>query len=260
MSVVCSIYDPLGMCGPGTLPAKQILQAACKANLSWNDPLPAEIGTSWRKWESNLLLLEQIRIPRCYLNGNTKISWSEVVTVQLHHFSDGSKVGYGTVSYIRLQLRDGQVRVKFIMPKIRCAPKGFVSVPRFELQAATVAARVDRLNRRELCGPTGPVASKLDKVQFWVDSTITLGYVSELMTQVMSDLPKSRTEPYEPAFTVCGMDAFGPLLVKRSRRTVKRYGIIFTCFSTRAVHLEVAEDMSTDSNKRGQRRKPGWEL
>lgn len=56
-------------------------------------------------------------------------------------------------------------------------------------------------------------------------------------------------------FAAVGLDYFGPLYVKsgpmtRSRRDPtlnKRYGCIFTCLRYRAVHIEVAEDLSTDS-------------
>jgi hypothetical protein len=67
------------------------------------------------------------------------------------------------------------------------------------------------------------------------------------MSQIMSDLPKQRVTPFQPPFSVSGCDCYGPMIVKRGRSTAKRYGIIFTCFSTRAVHLDVIESMTTDS-------------
>ena len=62
----------------------------------------------------------------------------------------------------------------------------------------------------------------------------------------MADLPKSRAEP-APPFTYCGVDFFGPWHVQRGRSVVKRYGALFTCFASRAVHIEVADSLETDS-------------
>jgi hypothetical protein len=62
----------------------------------------------------------------------------------------------------------------------------------------------------------------------------------------MADLPRERMET-TPPFTYCGMDCFGPFYVKDGRREVKRYGLLFTCLCSRAVHIEVLDDMTTDA-------------
>ena len=50
-----------------------------------------------------------------------------------------------------------------------------------------------------------------------------------------------------PPFTFVGVDLFGPLLVKQGRSELKRYGVLFTYFTTRAVHIEVAHSLDTSS-------------
>ena len=65
--------------------------------------------------------------------------------------------------------------------------------------------------------------------------------------QMMAPLPKSRVTPGMYAFESTGLDYFGPMYVKQGRSTVKRYGCLFTCLKSRAVHLEVVHSMTTDS-------------
>ena len=60
---------------------------------------------------------------------------------------------------------------------------------------------------------------------------------AKLVTQRMADLPSCRLQSDHPPFTFVGVDLFGPMLVKRGRSDVKRYGCIFTCLTVRAVHL-----------------------
>ncbi|XP_071482161.1 uncharacterized protein [Diadema antillarum] len=73
------------------------------------------------------------------------------------------------------------------------------------------------------------------------------------LTQKMSDLPPDRITP-APPFTYCGMDCFGPWMIKEGRKELKRYGLLFTCMASRAVHIETLNDMSTDAFIQAYRR------
>lgn len=44
LSVVGSMYDPLGFMAPVILPAKQILQDLCRTKLGWDDQIPQEMA------------------------------------------------------------------------------------------------------------------------------------------------------------------------------------------------------------------------
>ena len=67
------------------------------------------------------------------------------------------------------------------------------------------------------------------------------------LKQVMSDLPSGRVQGDTPAFTHVGLDYFGPFTVSVSRRTEKRYGVVFTCSASKAIHIEIAHSLNTDS-------------
>lgn len=64
--------------------------------------------------------------------------------------------------------------------------------------------------------------------------------------QIMGDLPRDRVTPSAP-FTVTAVDFAGPFNVHyrlRGSRPTKVYLAVFVCFSTKAVHLELVEDLT----------------
>jgi len=72
-------------------------------------------------------------------------------------------------------------------------------------------------------------------------------YKQQACKQLMAPLPKCRVTSGMLAFTCTGVDYFGPILVKMKRSHAKRYGCIFTCMASRAVHLEVACSLEVNS-------------
>ena len=66
----------------------------------------------------------------------------------------------------------------------------------------------------------------------------------------MGDLPRHRVS-YTRPFLQTGVDFCGPFRIKekrhRNRGSVKVYVAIFVCFATRAVHIEVVEDLTTEA-------------
>lgn len=76
-------------------------------------------------------------------------------------------------------------------------------------------------------------------------------------TQLMGQLPAARVTPSRP-FTHCGIDFCGPFTVRclghRSIKYNKSYAAFFICFSTRAVHIELVSDLSSDKFLQSLRR------
>ena len=161
------MYDPLGFAAPFILPAKRLLQRLCKEQIGWDEEIPREMSQSWERWLEDLPKLENIAVPR-YLKSR---QLSQVVDVQLHHFSDASSGGYGCVSYLRYKDVDNKFHCLLLMGKSRVAPIKPMTIPRLELTAAVVAARRHRQIQQELDWLVG-------KVKFWADSTCILQYIN----------------------------------------------------------------------------------
>ncbi|XP_053686216.1 uncharacterized protein LOC128735749 [Sabethes cyaneus] len=63
----------------------------------------------------------------------------------------------------------------------------------------------------------------------------------------MADLPPGRLAAYQRPFTHTGIDYFGPIEVVVGRRAEKRWGMLATCLTVRAIHIEVVHSLTTSS-------------
>lgn len=80
--------------------------------------------------------------------------------------------------------------------------------------------------------------------------THCIRYLGKTARQLMGQLPSARVSINGPFFIV-GTDLAGPFLMKctrhRSVKFIKMYVAIFVCFCTRAVHLDILSELSTES-------------
>lgn len=75
-------------------------------------------------------------------------------------------------------------------------------------------------------------------------------YRSKVQQQLMGQLPRCRVH-FVRAFLQTGIDLAGPFSIKahngRGSKRLKAYLVVFVCMATRASHLEIATDLSTDT-------------
>lgn len=125
LSVVSSIFDPLGLLAPLILPEKQLLQELCQRDFGWDKPLPQPVSDQWMEWTDSLEKIKNFSVQHCM---NPK-GYGTPACAQLHHFADASESGYASVSYIRLVNTQDVVHVTFILGKSRVLPLKHITIP-----------------------------------------------------------------------------------------------------------------------------------
>ena len=167
LSMLSSIYDPLGLGAPFMLKGRQIVQQLCQEKLQWDEQIDERSAYEWLKWKNNLLTLENVTVPRCYKPKD----FGKNITYSLHHFSDASESGYGQTSYLRMENENGDIHCSLIFGKSRMAPVKYVSIPRLEFTAATLSVKISKMLKEELDIHT-------TSESFWTDSQVVLSYIN----------------------------------------------------------------------------------
>ncbi|XP_046351945.2 uncharacterized protein LOC124132206 [Haliotis rufescens] len=166
LSVVSSVYDPLGLVSPFILKAMILLQDICRERLDWDDEVCGENLKTWKQWIADLPQLEQLKIPRCY----RPIDFGTTTACQLHVFRDASNKGYGVAMYLRFFDVKEEFHCSLIFSKARVTPLKKITIPRLELTAACVEVRLSRVIMKE-------IQHKVDYILYWTDSMAVIRYV-----------------------------------------------------------------------------------
>ncbi|XP_050065977.1 uncharacterized protein LOC126555053 [Aphis gossypii] len=134
LSIIARIFDPIGFLAPVIFHAKHIMQLIWKSELGWDDPLPHDLGVTWKLLLNDLPVLSKIEIPRFLLTTTRS-------NVHLCGFCDASEQGYAAVAYLRVTSSSGLVTVHLLGSKTKMSPMKTSTIPRLELCAAVLLAR-----------------------------------------------------------------------------------------------------------------------
>lgn len=167
LSTVSSVFDPLGYLAPLILPAKLILRDLCQNKHGWDEEIKGGHVKKWHEWLADLESLAEFSIPRCI----KAEEFGSIQSAQLHHFADASEDGYATASYLLLANHDNKKHCSLLIGKSRVTPLKHVTIARFELTAAVIAVKMDKMLRQELKVP-------LEESVFWTGITTVLRYLT----------------------------------------------------------------------------------
>ncbi|XP_062702756.1 uncharacterized protein LOC134285626 [Aedes albopictus] len=166
LSLVMSVFDPLGLVAVVLVHGKVLLQDVWRAGVDWDETIPTNLLVRWKEWIQTLKQLEVIRIPRCYFSGYGQQSYD---SLELHIFVDASESAYAACAYFRV-VDYGVVRCCLVTAKTKVSPLKPLSIPRLELQAAVMGAR---LMKSVISNHT----LKIHRKVLWSDSTTVLSWL-----------------------------------------------------------------------------------
>ena len=168
LSLLASLFDPLGIINPVTVSMKILFQEICSNKIDWDEVLTGEIKRKWDRWVQDLSETGEIQINRCVYEMGGK----RVTECYLHGFGDASKKAYFSVVYLTYRTDDGKAHARLVASKTRVSPLKELTIPRLELISARILAQLMSTIRNALLSQLD-----LDGVKYWLDSKTALTWV-----------------------------------------------------------------------------------
>ncbi|XP_075248453.1 uncharacterized protein LOC142341410 [Convolutriloba macropyga] len=141
LSIAASLFDPDGLISPFAIRIRCILQRIIKEGRNWYQPVSECYLQELQEWMDELDSMTPIQIPRCLIPNTNE-------THQLHTFTDASMSGIAAIVYVRTTNADGSCISQYVISKTKVAPIKQLSVPKLELEAATLGAEQDENGAR----------------------------------------------------------------------------------------------------------------
>ncbi|KAJ8049254.1 hypothetical protein HOLleu_01926 [Holothuria leucospilota] len=168
LSVMNSVFDPLGLLSPVTVRAKILLRDLWGKGLDWDELIDKGDQLKWQELFRDLNACSNIKIPRCIKPFNSR----DDVKPMLIMFSDASENAMGTVAYSRYEYDDGSYSTSLLASRSRVAPIRITSVVRLELSAALLSARLAKTIMEE-------IGIDFQRVLYLVDSEIVRAMIQK---------------------------------------------------------------------------------
>ncbi|XP_055590122.1 uncharacterized protein LOC129742271 [Uranotaenia lowii] len=166
LSTVMSLFDPLGLVAHFVVHGKILMQELWKYGAEWDDVIPDELIEVWNRWRNLLPRLNEVSVPRCFFPG---MVISALDGLQLHVLVDASESAFACVAYLRI-LKSDNPTCALVAAKTKVAPLKPISMPRSELQAALMGARLIESVSETLKLPIG-------RRYLWTDSLTVLSWL-----------------------------------------------------------------------------------
>ena len=163
LRIAAKFYDPLGLLAPLLVRAKMMLKSLWRSGKGWDQAVTEEVQTQWRRWLHELRELGSFSVPRSY-------GLTTGRPYQIHIFCDASKEAYAAVAYIRTEDQEQIVSTALLISKSRLSPSQQMTIPRLELTAAVIGARLLAYVKEQLTEP--PQSCFL-----WTDSMVALSWI-----------------------------------------------------------------------------------
>ncbi|XP_026462759.1 uncharacterized protein LOC113365404 [Ctenocephalides felis] len=164
LSAISQIFDPMGLIAPVVVKAKMIMQKIWKQKTDWDEEVPATIKEEWKTLQNQFTLLKEIKIQRYMFNQEP------IKQIECHGFADASMAAYGACIYVRAIYNNNSISSRLLTAKSKVAPIKNVTLPRLELCAALLLARLYKHISKV-------INIHFDKTFMWSDSTIVLGWL-----------------------------------------------------------------------------------
>lgn len=182
LSIIASVFDPLGWITPCLLNVKVFMQRTWSLNptiYNWSTILPQPMQNEWLCLFQELKQLEKFSMPRflwCF-NETNECSY------ELHIFADASKDAYSCVAYV-VKRSATSVESSLIFSKLKLTPKKTnrskeLSIPRLELMGVYLATKVKTFLMSQL----KIFGSAFKNIVIWTDSSTILQWLSSPKVQ-----------------------------------------------------------------------------